>query len=157
MKEAIELRLAEIKDAAAIRRLTREAYSKWVQAIGREPYPMTADYEGAVLNHRFDLLYVGGILAALIETVDEGHQLLVENVAVSPDFQRRGLGSKLMAQAEKIALSLGHRRIWLYTNDRFTGNVQLYTRLGYCVVSEEEIDGGMNRVNMSKELVIAPR
>ena len=148
----MKLRLAEPADADAIRELTREAYAKWVPRIGREPKPMAADYEAAIRKNRIDLLYLDGVLAALIETIDEGHQLLVENVAVSPAFQRRGLGSKLMAHAEAIAVSLGYPRIWLYTNDRFTGNVRLYRSLGYRVDSEEPIDGGMIRVNMSKTL-----
>ena len=44
---AIELRRATPSDAAAIRDLTREAYAKWVPLIGREPKPMTADYDAA--------------------------------------------------------------------------------------------------------------
>ena len=120
--------------------------------IGREPKPMAADYAAALRAHRFDLLYVGAELAALIETVDQGDRLLIENVAVSPDFQRRGLGSRLMAHAETIARALGHGRLWLYTNNRFTGNVELYRRLGYAVDSEEAIDAGLIRVNMSKSV-----
>lgn len=56
----MELRLGVAADAAAIRALTRQAYAKWTPVIGREPLPMTADYEQAVLRHRFDLLYAGG-------------------------------------------------------------------------------------------------
>lgn len=152
MGEMIELRQASEEDADAIRELTRTAYAKWVPAIGREPKPMGADYRAALRRHRFDLLFVNGTLAALIETIDQTDRLLVENVAVSPDFQRRGLGSRLMRHAEEIARSLGRERIWLYTNRRFTGNVELYGRLGYAVDSEEPIDAGMVRVNMSKRI-----
>src|SRR5438309_10978528 len=110
-------------DVEAIRNLTRAAYAKWVPVIGREPKPMGVDYESAIQKHRFDLLYVDKVLVGLIEMVDEKNQLLIENVAVSPDFQRRGLGSKLMAHAEDVAASLGYDRVWLYTNKRFTENV----------------------------------
>lgn len=150
--DKVELRRAQPSDAAAIRTLTREAYAKWVPIVGREPKPMSADYEAATRNHRFDLLYVAGELAALIETIDQGDRLLIENVAVSPVFQLRGLGSQLMAHAEQIARSLGYNRIWLYTNSSFTGNVPLYCRLGYQVECEEKIDAGMVRVNMSKTI-----
>jgi len=155
VSEPIALRQAVAADASAVRALTREAYAKWVPRIGREPKPMAADYEAAVRNHRIDLLYVDGALAALIETIDQGHRLLIENLAVSPAHQRRGLGSKLVAHAEEIAAALGHDEVWLYTNRRFEGNVELYSRLGYRIDSEEPIDGGMLRTNMSKR--IAPR
>jgi hypothetical protein len=75
-----------------IRVLTREAYAKWVPLIGREPLPMLADYAEAVQKHRIDLLYLAGDLAALIEMIPQTGHLLIENVAVSPAFQRRGGG-----------------------------------------------------------------
>ena len=97
MTDRVELRQAKAMDAAAIRDLTRQAYARWVPLIGREPKPMTADYDEAVARHRFDLPHVDGVLAALIETICEPDHLLVENVAVSPSFQGRGLGRRLMA------------------------------------------------------------
>jgi GNAT superfamily N-acetyltransferase len=147
----LELRQATPADAAAIRALTRQAYAKWVPLIGREPKPMTADYEKAVAKHRFDLLYLDGRLAALIETIREADHLLVENVAVSPAFQGRGLGRKLMAHAEALARASGVAEIRLYTNQRFAENIELYRRLGYRVDREEDVKVGIV-VHMSKAL-----
>ena len=138
-------------DAAAIRKLTREAYAKWVPVIGREPKPMTADYTEAVKKHRFDVLYVNGELAALIETVGCSDHLLIENVAVSPSFQGKGYGRMLMAHAEKLAASSNFEQVKLYTNKLFVENVQLYIRLGYRVDREEEVKGG-TVVHMSKQV-----
>jgi GNAT superfamily N-acetyltransferase len=149
MGEEFTLRQAVGADTSAILELTRAAYAKWVPVIGREPKPMTADYAEAVLNHRIDLLYVKGELAALLETIPEMDHLLIENVAVSPPFQGRGLARKLMAHAEQVAVSLGHDEIRLYTNKLFAQNVQLYGRLGYRVDREEEFKGGF-LVHMSK-------
>lgn len=151
MGERVELRQATPADAAAIRELTRAAYAKWIPLIGREPKPMGADYEAAVRDHRFDLLYVDEVLAALIETVDEADQLLIENLAVAPDFQGRGLGRRLMARAEQVAADLGCGRIRLYTNLRFEANVRLYMRLGYGIDREDPIGDGVV-VHMSKDL-----
>jgi acetyl esterase len=138
-------------DVPAIRDLTRAAYAKWVPLIGREPKPMTADYEEAVRKHRFDLLYVEGTLAALIETIPQTDHLLIENLAVSPRLQGRGLGRKLMAHAEKVAASLELREIRLYTNKRFAENVRFYGKLGYRLDGEEEFTGGIV-VYMSKSI-----
>jgi ribosomal protein S18 acetylase RimI-like enzyme len=149
MSETWELRRAVASDVADIRKLTREAYAKWVPLIGREPKPMTADYAEAVRTHRIDLLHVAGALAALIETIAEADHLLVENVAVSPAFQGRGLGRKLMAHAEQIAASLGHGEIRLYTNKLFAQNIELYRKLGYLVDREEVLTIGI-AVHMSK-------
>jgi GNAT superfamily N-acetyltransferase len=146
-----EMRQAVAGDAAAIRALTRAAYAKWVPVIGREPLPMVADYEAAAAKHRFDLLYVDGVLAALIETIAKEDHLLIENVAVDPAFQKRGLGRKLMAHAEMVAAQAGYGMLRLYTNKSFAENVTLYQRLGYAVDREEEFRGGFT-VYMSKRI-----
>lgn len=151
MTDRVELRQAKATDAAAIRNLTRQAYARWVPLIGREPKPMTADYDEAVVRHRFDLLHIDGVLAGLIETVREPDHLLVENVAVSPSFQGRGLGRRLMAHAEALARELGFDTIRLYTNQRFAENIALYCRLGYQVDREETLPVGIV-VHMSKRL-----
>lgn len=41
--------------ATDVRALARAAYAKWVPQIGREPKPMTADYDRAVAEHIIDL------------------------------------------------------------------------------------------------------
>lgn len=145
----IQLRQATAVDVAAIRALTRAAYAKWVPLVGREPSPMTADYEAAIVTHRFDLLERDGQLAALIETVDEGDQLLIENIAVAPAFQGQGLGHVLLAHAERLAADLGRPRLRLFTNRRFAENIRLYLSVGYVIDREEDL-GFAVRVHMSK-------
>ncbi|HEY5412380.1 MAG TPA: GNAT family N-acetyltransferase [Caulobacteraceae bacterium] len=148
----IELRRATSADANAIRDLTREAYAKWVPLIGREPKPMTADYSAAVEHHRFDLIFRDGVLAGLIETVDESDGLLVENVAVTPRFQGLGLGRTLLAHAEQLARDLGRPRVRLYTNQLFAENLRLYRSLGFEMDREEDV-GVAITVHMSKVVV----
>jgi ribosomal protein S18 acetylase RimI-like enzyme len=147
----LELRRAAVADAAAVRALTRAAYAKWVPLIGREPKPMQADYERAVREHRIDLALLGGALAGLIETIAGPDHLLIENVAVAPAFQGRGLGRRLMAHAEQLAAEQGPAELRLYTNARFEANVALYRRLGYRIDREEESALGLT-VYMSKRL-----
>ena len=143
MNGIVSLRVAREGDADAIGALTREAYAKWVDLTGREPLPMRVDYSDAVRKHRFDLLYVGGCLAALIETVPEGDCLLIENVAVLPAFQGRGFGTRLLKMAEELAASLALAGMRLYTNKLFVQNIRLYEALGYRVEREEELNGGV--------------
>jgi ribosomal protein S18 acetylase RimI-like enzyme len=149
--DALTLRRAAAEDAAAVRALTRAAYAKWVPLIGREPKPMQADYERAVCEHRIDLAVLADELAGLIETIEQPDHLLIENVAVAPAFQGRGLGRRLMAHAEQLARELGHAETRLYTNARFTENVALYRRLGYRLDREETGPLGA-AVYMSKPL-----
>jgi len=111
-----QMRRAVIADAAAVQELTCKAYAKWAPLIGREPMPMRADHVATLREHLVDLLYVEGQLAALIEMIPAADHLLIENVAVLPALQGRGLGRRLMAHAEALAVSLGLREMRLYTN-----------------------------------------
>jgi GNAT superfamily N-acetyltransferase len=150
----LTLRRAVTADAAAVRALVRDAYAKWVPVIGREPKPMTANYNTAIRLNRVDLAHVEGELAGLIETIDRSDHLLIENVAVAPQRHGQGLGRALMAHAETVARPAGYREVRLYTNQRFEANVQLYLRLGYRIDREEEGPLGVT-VYMSKSLPAA--
>ena len=146
------LRRAAPADAAAVRALTRAAYAKWVGLIGREPRPMTADYEAAVRDHLVDLLIQDAEPVALIEMRLEADHLLIINVAVLPSCQGRGYGRALLAHAEDCARAAGRNEIRLYTNGSFTENVRLYERVGYRVDREETSPQLGVAVYMSKRL-----
>lgn len=146
------MRRAVPDDVASVRKLTRAAYAKWVDVIGREPGPMTADYDAAVRDHLVDLLHDGTGLVGLIEMRPEADHLLIVNVAVAPTSQGQGLGRALLAHAEQVAKSLRHGEVRLYTNGRFTDNLRLYGRLGYQVDREEVHPQLGMAVYMSKHL-----
>ena len=136
------VRRATEADADAIAELTRLAYGKWVAVLGREPLPMRVDYHDAVCRHRFDLMYGGDSLAALIETTPDGECLLIVNVAVHPAMQGRGLGRRLLSLAEEIAAEEGFPALRLYTNALMVENIRLYETLGYRREREELRDVG---------------
>ena len=145
----MQIRRAGPPDVVAIRELTRSAYARWVPLIGREPTPMTADYDRAVSDHMIDLLFIDAELVALIETATRADHLLLENVAVAPAFQGRGYGRLLLAHAERLAASLRLSEVRLYTNKQFVRNIAIYHRLGYAIDREEPFRGGFI-VHMSK-------
>lgn len=105
----MSLRAATAADVDAIRELTREAYSKWVPLIGREPLPMIADYAEAVRKHRIDPLDIDGRLAALIEMVPAADHLLIENIAVAPARQGQGIGKSCLPMPKRWPHRLGWR------------------------------------------------
>lgn len=145
------LRRAGPQDAAAVRALTRAAYAKWLPLTGREPKPMTADYDHAVVAHRIDLLYRGAALVALIETIPRADHLLIENLAVAPAAQGQGHGRFLLTHAEALAEAEGHDLLRLYTNRLFAANIALYLHIGYRLEREEAVATGIV-VHMAKRL-----
>ncbi len=139
---SIEIRVAEPHEAGAIAAIVMAAYAKWVPLIGREPMPMQVDYDKAVREHRFDLAVEAGTIVGLIETVPHPDHLWIDNVAVAPAAQGRGIGRMLLAFTEERAIAAGYPELRLVTNGAFESNVALYTRLGFVVNRIEDFRNG---------------
>jgi hypothetical protein len=78
-----------------------QAYSKWVRLIGREPLPMQADCERAVLEHTINPI-ADGALAGLVETILRPDHLWIENVAVAAE-QRAGALDTACSTLSRVA------------------------------------------------------
>ena len=139
--ENLTFRAGVPQDAGLIRGFVRAAYGKWVPVMGREPLPMTADYDLALQKHRFQLAF-DRELVALIETVVESDHLWVENVAVRPDLQGKGLGQRLLQLAENEARAMGLPEVRLLTNAALVSNVRFYQTYGFAIDATEPFRGG---------------
>jgi GNAT superfamily N-acetyltransferase len=86
-----------------VRDLVRASYSKYVGRIGKQPAPMLEDYAALIRAGEVWVLAEGGeVLGVLVIRPAEDH-LFVDNVAVAPGHQGRGLGRELVAFAEARA------------------------------------------------------
>ena len=154
---AYTLRRATSADAGTVRDITRAAYAKWVPVIGREPKPMTADYDKAVADHIIDLLEEAGQPIALIEMIPAPDHLLIENIAVLPERHNAGLGGILLDRADTIARSLGLTELRLYTNGKFTANIDFYARRGFEVFLREVHPSLGEAVHMKRPVRVSDR
>jgi GNAT superfamily N-acetyltransferase len=145
-------RRATSLDADTVREITRAAYAKLVAAIGREPKPMTANYEQAVTEHVIELLEECGLPIGLIEVIPGPSHLLIENIAVLPDRHGSGIGGLLLERAETIARSLGVNELRLYTNARFASNLSFYAHRGFEEFLREPHPAGGEVVHMKKTI-----
>src|SRR5262245_57473777 len=137
----LTVRRAVAADSAAVLDLTRSAYAKWIPLIGREVTPATQDYNQIVRKDPVDLLFVGGELVALVWVEQNPDHLLIESLVVAPAHQGHGYGARMLAHAEALAASQGLRLVRLYTNQKFTSNVEFYQRYGYDIDGEERFWG----------------
>ncbi len=144
------IRLAESGDRAIVEAIVRAAYAPWVARIGVEPLPMVADYGALIVGDQVYVLENGEVDAVLVLSAEDG-VLLVDNLAVRPDRQGRGLGRRLMAFAEFRARSLRLPAVRLYTNEKMISNIGLYESLGYRETGREVIKGRY-AVHMRKDL-----
>lgn len=136
-----------------MRSLALDAYRLYVDRLGKEPAPMTSDYDAiatsgeALLARHEDHLY--GMLVYRLEA--DG--LLVENIAVHPHVQGSGMGSALLAEAERISRRNGKSWVRLYTNEAMIENLAFYPRRGYGETGRMTEDG-FSRVYFAKQIAL---
>jgi ribosomal protein S18 acetylase RimI-like enzyme len=89
------------------------------------------------------------VAVIVLNSDEEG--FFIDNVAVHPSHRGRGLGRALLEFAEVEASRAGFDSIYLYTHEKMTENIALYSRIGY-----EEYDRrpqeGFSLVYMRKPL-----
>jgi len=112
---------------------------------------MDDDYAARIDHGQVDVVVTGTELVGLIVLVAHDDHLLIDNVAVDPDFQGRGAGRALLSHAEKVAATHGLFELRLYTNAAMTENLELYPRLGYRETGRRT-EHGFQRVFFAKPL-----
>lgn len=146
------IRPACADDAATVTALVHDAYSGYIARNGKIPGPMRDDYAALIARMQVHVLQSDGDeILGLVVLIPEPHVMLLDNVAVSPRAQGRGLGRQLIAFAEQRAQAAGYSAIRLYTQDIMTENIALYTRLGFVETHRGE-EKGLQRVYMTKAL-----
>jgi GNAT superfamily N-acetyltransferase len=151
--DTVTTRRARAADRAALAEVAFAAYLPYVALMdGQRPAPMDADYAGSIARDLVWVAEVGGHVAGFLVLVDEPAVTLLENVAVHPDWQGRGLGRLLIELGEYHAKASGRSVVRLYTNAAMLENRRLYSHLGYTEVGRR-VEDGFDRVFFEKSLV----
>ena len=132
-------------------KLVAAAYGHYVERIGGPPGPMTDDYAEVIRDRQVTVAERrGAIVGVIVLTVtDEG--FLIDNVAVHPAHRGTGLGRALLELAEAEAWRAGFDSIYLYTHEKMTENLVLYSRIGY-VEFDRRSQGSFSLVYLRKQL-----
>jgi GNAT superfamily N-acetyltransferase len=146
-----DIRPASPTDLAAIQAVVASAYGRYVPLIGRKPGPMLDDYAALIEGQHAYVMWDGADIVGVLVLIPEADAMLLDNVAVRPEAQGRGLGRALIAFAEGLAREKGFKAVRLYTNEVMTENIALYGRLGF-VETHRGDEKGFRRVYMTKRL-----
>jgi ribosomal protein S18 acetylase RimI-like enzyme len=151
-------RQATVGDLSSIQRLNAAAYAVYRDRMNRPAAPVCHDYTPEVeagmtwlIGERGESCAPGEPPVGVIVLITADDSLLIENIAVAPAAQGRGLGRHLMEFAERRAAELGFSLLTLYTNEVMVENIAIYTRLGYRETSRRLVNG-YHRVFMEKRL-----
>ncbi len=143
---------ATLEDAKEILPLQKLAYASEAEIYNDfsiQPLIQTFEQLQNELENRFclkasiDGRIVGSVRASLREGTCHIGKLIVH-----PDFQNRGIGSRLMEEIERAFPRA--ERFELFTGHRSKRNLRLYERLGYRVFASEPATDSLTIVFLEK-------
>lgn len=137
-----------------MQQLALAAYQPYESRIGRQPAPMTADYAAIASAGSAWVAEEAGQLVGLLVLEPAADHLLLENLAVAPNAQGSGVGSRLLRLAEEQARARRLPEVRLYTNEAMTENLGYYPRRGYRE-THRCIQDGFRRVFFTKPVADA--
>ena len=118
-------------------------------ALWREVLPDSAPHNdpAAVIRQKTsaerDLFFVADVASTVVGTVMggyDGHRGWIYSLAVTPDYQRHGVATALMAHLEKALVKRGCLKINLQVRASNESVVACYEKIGYGV--EERVSMG---------------
>ena len=145
------IRPAHPDDTESVRDVVRAAYAHYLPRIGKPPGPMLDDYAQRIADGQAWVLEDAGRIAGILVLEEGADGFLLDNIAVLPECQGKGLGRSLIEFAEVEARRRGYREIRLYTHALMTENIALYRRIGF-VGTHRVSEKGYDRVYMAKQL-----
>jgi ribosomal protein S18 acetylase RimI-like enzyme len=145
IRKATSLDIREIETCAIA------AYTLYVERIGREPAPMVANFAASIRKGHLYVAQEDNQIVGFVVFYPQQDHVHLENVAVTPGFQNRGIGTRLIRFVEQQAQQDGYTRVELYTNARMTENLEFYPRLSY-EQFDRRIEDGFDRVYFRKTL-----
>jgi ribosomal protein S18 acetylase RimI-like enzyme len=149
------IRAAGPDDRAAIEAIVAAAYSVYVPRMGRKPGPMLDDYGALIGRGLVHVFAQDRMVDGVLVLIPEAAAMLLDNVAVRPAAQGRGVGRALLAFAEAQARAAGYAAIRLYTHETMVENIALYRRIGFVETHRGE-ENGFRRAYMRKPLGPVP-
>lgn len=143
------IRPATEADVPAVAAIVYDAYVKYVARIGRQPGPMLDDYAARVAAGEVSVCVEGDAIAGILVLEPAPDHLLLDNIAVAPAWQGRGVGRMLLDFADAEARRAGFAELRLYTHVLMHENIALYRHLGWQEYARGE-QSGFQRVFMRK-------
>ena len=139
-------------DATACQKIAEAAYLPYLTRMDRKPAPMNANYINHIKNDQVFVMedsQVAQIIAFSVIVIKNKIYWL-ENIAVSPQYQQRGIGKEILSEIEKW-LSKRTHSYQLYTNIVMYENIVWYKKQGF-IQLHHALEDGFERVYFRKHL-----
>ena len=88
-----------------------------------------------------------GTIVGSVRCYSEGTTVYIGKLIVKPDCQRRGIGTNLLLEVEKL---YPNKRYELFTSNKSLKNIFLYERLGYKIFTQKSVAEDLTFVYLEK-------
>lgn len=140
----IQIRDIHPDDAGEVLTIQRAAFVQEAQIYGSADMPpltQTLEELRAELEQNLGCVALAGPrIVGAVRAVRDGDLLLIGRIAIAPDQQGEGIGSRLLAAVERRGADAGATEAELFTGSHSEANLRLYEREGY--VESERVDAG---------------
>lgn len=149
----IKIERAAISDAEEILALQKLAYRSEAEIYNDFNIPPLVQTLEGIEKDFEDQFFLKAIMDGKIVGSVRAHTkegtCYIGRLIVYPDFQNRGIGTRLMNEIERIFNTF--RRFELFTGDRSERNLYLYQKLGYNIFKTAKITDQTNIVFLEKK------
>ena len=153
---AIELRDILPRDAGEVLTLQRAAFVQEAliyRSVDMPPLTQSLDELEAELRENLGVVaFDGPRMVGAVRARLDGDLLLVGRLAIAPDQQGRGIGTRLLAAVERRGADAGAAAAELFTGSLSEANLRLYVREGYHESQRVQGDDGIEQVFLRKTL-----
>ena len=141
-------RRAKLEDHEIIKVIALKAYQKYVERMGKEPAPMRPVFE------KEDEVFVcekDKQIVAFAIIVKINDQIILDNIAVDPAYQNKGIGNNFIEFIEQYLIKQGVNKYQLYTNEKMFENIDWYQKIGFKIF-KKVTEKGFKRIYFEKKL-----
>ncbi|WP_100814731.1 GNAT family N-acetyltransferase [Microbacterium lacus] len=156
VEEDVTVRPIRPEDAGEVLTLQRAAFVQEALIYGTPNMPpltqTLAEVEAELVENDGCVAHLGPRMVGAVRARRDGEVFLIGRLAIAPDMQGRGIGSRLLAAVEAAGSAAGAVEAELFTGSLSEANLRLYEREGY--VESERVDGddGIQQVFLRKRL-----
>jgi GNAT superfamily N-acetyltransferase len=152
----IAVRDIRIEDAGEVLTLQRAAFVQEALIYGTPGMPPLTQTLDELVHELHDNLgrvaLIGPRIVGAVRARLDGELLLVGRLAIAPDQQGNGIGSRLLEAVEERGREAGAREAELFTGSLSEANLRLYEREGYAETQRVAGDDGIEQVFLRKRL-----
>ena len=147
----MHIRVATITDLVSITSCTDLAFASFAEQSHKRDAKLEDSLRSQILEGSIWLICDEAHVLGYISLWPTADQMFIDTLAVRPSHHRQGLGSQLLAFADRETLRLGLSSVNLFTKATMADNLVFYQHRGYRETGRCDEDG-FCRVFYSKSI-----